>query len=101
VFHPRHPIFLQYVWTSGILDRVKDKIGAGCNRNPTSKMFATGVPPHLVHANRVAEMQTRIDVMREDIMRRMEMLPEELKISLLENSGWKVSYRSLNFKLFK
>jgi hypothetical protein len=85
VSHPRQPLFLQYIWTSGILDKVKEKVGAGCNRNPTSKMFATGVPPHLVLANRVAEMQAGIDVMREDIIRRIEMLPEELKISLLEN----------------
>jgi hypothetical protein len=83
--HPRHPLFLQYVWTSGILDKVKDKVGAGCNRNPTSKMFATGVPPHLVLANRIAEMQTGIDIMREDIISRIEKLPEELKVSLLEN----------------
>lgn len=48
--HPRHPLFLQYVWTSGILEKVKDSLGAGCNRNPTSKMFSTGVPPHLVLA---------------------------------------------------
>ena len=48
-------------------------------------MFATGVLPHLVLVNRVAEMQIGVDIMREDIISRIEKLPEELKISLLEN----------------
>lgn len=82
---PRHPLFLQYVWTSGILERVKDSVGAGCNRNPISKLFATGVPPHLVLANKIADMQCGIDVMRDDIIVRLESLPEQLKLSLLEN----------------
>lgn len=72
VSHPRHPLFLQYVWTSGILDKVKDKVGVGCNRNPTRKMFATGVPPHLVLANRIGDLQRGIDIMREDIISRLE-----------------------------
>ena len=83
--HPRHPLFLQYVWTSGILERVKDSVGAGCNRNPISKLFATGVPPHLVLANKIVDMQCGIEVMRYDIIARLESLPEQLKMSLLEN----------------
>jgi hypothetical protein len=38
--HPRHPLFLQRVWTTGILSRLKDMVVTGCNRNPVSKMFA-------------------------------------------------------------
>jgi hypothetical protein len=83
--HPRHPLFLQHVWTSGILDKIKDRVGAGCNRNPVSKMFATGVPPHLVLANRIAEMQAGVDNLRFEIIGRLERLPEDLKASLLEN----------------
>lgn len=83
--HPRHPLFLQNVWTSGILDKIKDRVGAGCNRNPVSKMFATGVPPHLVLANRIEEMQTGVNDLRIEIITRLEKLPEDLKASLLEN----------------
>ena len=83
--HPRHPLFLQNVWTSGILEKIKDRVGAGCNRNPVSKMFATGVPPHLVLANRIEEMQTGVNDLRIEIITRLEKLPEDLKASLLEN----------------
>jgi integrase len=83
--NPRHPLFLQRVWTSGVLLRLKDKVGAGCNRNPVSKMTATGVPPHLVLANSIVQLQQDMGVMRECIIAKLEQLPEALKQSMLEN----------------
>lgn len=55
--HPRHPLFLQRVWTSGILIRLKDKVGTGCSMNPISKLVAMSVPPHLVLANRTVTIE--------------------------------------------
>jgi hypothetical protein len=83
--NPRHPLFLQRVWTSGVLLRLKDKVGAGCNRNPDSKMTATGVPPHLVLANSIVQLQQDMGVMRDGIIAKLEQLPEALKQSMLEN----------------
>ena len=83
--NPRHPLFLQRVWTSGVLLRLKDKVGAGCNRNPISKMTATGVPPHLVLANSIVDLQKDLAVLKDDIVSKLEQLPEALKQSMLEN----------------
>jgi hypothetical protein len=83
--NPRHPLFLQRVWTSGVLLRLKDKVGAGCNRNPISKMTATGVPPHLVLANSIVDLQKDLAVLKVDIVSKLEQLPEALKQSMLEN----------------
>jgi hypothetical protein len=83
--NPRHPLFLQRVWTSGVLLRLKDSVGAGCNRHPISKMTATGVPPHLVLANSIVHLEEDIGVMREVIITKLEQLPEALKQSMLEN----------------
>ena len=83
--HPRHPLFLQRIWTGGILERLQDKVSAGCNRNPISKMFATGVPPHLVLANRMADMQKGMDSIRLEVISKLEALPEALKQSMLQN----------------
>jgi hypothetical protein len=83
--NPRHPLFLQRVWTSGVLSRLKEKVGAGCSRNPISTMTATGVPPHLVLANSVAKLQREMVCMKEDIIDKLEHLPEALKQSMLEN----------------
>jgi hypothetical protein len=81
----RHPLFLQRIWTSGVLLRLKDKVGAGCNRNHVSMMTATGVPPHLVLANSIVQLQQDMGVMMEGIIAKLEQLPEGLKQSMLEN----------------
>jgi hypothetical protein len=60
-------------------------MGAGWNRNPVSKMTATGVPPHLVLANSIVQLQQDMRVMREGIIAKLEQLPEALKQSMLEN----------------
>jgi hypothetical protein len=83
--HPQHPLFLQTVWTSGILERLQDKVGAGCNRNPVSTMTATGVPPHLVLANQIVDMQKGMDVIRGEVISKLDGLPEALKRSMLQN----------------
>lgn len=82
---PRHPIFLQRVWTSGVLVQLKDMIDAGCNRNPTSKLTATGVPPHLILANSIVDLRHDMGNMKEEIISKLEQLPEALKHTMLEN----------------
>ena len=83
--HPRHPLFLQRVWTSGILIRLKDKVGTGCSMNPISKLVAMSVPPHLVLANRTVTIENQIDVLSMDIETLITELPQELKNSMLQN----------------
>jgi hypothetical protein len=67
------------------MSRLNEKVGAGCNRNPISTMTATGVPPHLVLANSVAKLQRKMVCMKEDIIDKLEHLPEALKQSMLED----------------
>jgi hypothetical protein len=83
--NPRHPLFLQRVWTSGILVRLKDLVGAGCNSNPISKLTATGVPPHLVLASSIIGIQKDMETMKEDIISKLDQLPEALKYAMLDN----------------
>ena len=94
--HPRHPLFLQRVWTTGILSRLKDVVVTGCNRNSVSKMFATGVPPHIVLANRIVELENRVNTLdvnvgkeinagNIDIKNVLQGLPEAIKNNMLLN----------------
>lgn len=80
-----HPLLLQRVWTSGVLDRLQLNVEAGCNRNERSRMFATGVPPHLVLANSIVGMQRELDVLRTDVITKLDNLPEALKQCMLQN----------------
>ena len=83
--NPGHPLFLQRIWTSGVLIRMKEMVGAGCNRNPVSKMTATGVPPHLVLAHSIVGLQEDIGLIKESIVAKLEQLPEALKQAMLQN----------------
>jgi hypothetical protein len=83
--NPRNPLFLQRVWTSGILDKLSSSVEAGCNRNAKSKMFATGVPPHLVIANSIVGVQKEMNELRTEVIVKMDKLPEALKQSMLQN----------------
>lgn len=85
VRNPRHPLFLQRVWTSGVLERLTPNVEAGCNRNAKSRMFATGVPPHLVIANSIVGIQRELDVLRIDVLTKLENLPEASKQCMLQN----------------
>lgn len=48
-------------------------------------MSATGVPPHLVLANRIVDMQKGMDLIREEVITKLDGLPEALKQSMLQN----------------
>ena len=60
-------------------------VEAGCNRNVKSRMFATGVPLHLVIANSVVGIQRGLDEFRLDVITKLDHLPEALKQCMLQN----------------
>ena len=60
--HQNHPLFNQRVWTSGILDRLENenKVLTGTMFNEVSGMSATGVPPHIILANEIADLRQEV-----------------------------------------
>ena len=48
-------------------------------------MFATCVPPHLVIANSIVGLQRELNVLRVDVLTKLENLPEALKQCMLQN----------------
>lgn len=48
-------------------------------------MTATGVPPHLVLANQIVDMQKGMDVIRAEVISKLDGLPEALKQNMLQN----------------
>jgi hypothetical protein len=82
---PNHPLKLSRVWTSGILQQVLPRVLTGCNRNPVSKMMATGVPATVMLANEIVGLKQEISYLKVAIMQRLDELPDRLKEQMLEN----------------
>jgi hypothetical protein len=80
-----HPLFIQRVWTGGIMDLLKEKVLYGCGRHPISKLSATGIPPHILLANEIVQLKGDMNVLRSELMSKFESLPEDLKRSMLDN----------------
>jgi hypothetical protein len=83
--HPSHPLFHQRVWRSGILVQLQSKVLCGRFINEVSGLEASGVPPHIVIANQLMKVEARLKAVEEDLLKRIEELPEALKRSIMEN----------------
>ena len=55
-----HPLFKQRVWTSGIVQRLSNKVLTGTFKNPVSNMIATGVPPMVMLGNRIIDLEGKV-----------------------------------------
>ena len=98
-----HPIFNSRVWLLGIIEAMQGKVLAGCGKNSTSQMTATGIPPTLVIANefeglretvitlanKVDSMQDRLEEQQKvnlsTIMGRLDLVPESVSDSIRSN----------------
>lgn len=77
--HVNHPLRLQRVWTSGVLNTLRTKVFAGVNINTTTKLAATGIPPHIIIANQVVDLRTQMNEKFDGIGDRLNRLPEDLR----------------------
>lgn len=80
-----HPLRLQRVWTSGILSALSSRVYTGTGKNTTTNLEATGIPPHIVVANQIEELEAKIDEAHSSIKTTLGELPSSLKSALLEN----------------
>ena len=83
--HHNHPLFNTRLWTSGIVDRLAPMVLSGSRRNSVSLLTATGIPPHILLANKIAKLDDKVDSLRLDLMTRLDSLPKELISTMLEN----------------
>jgi hypothetical protein len=84
-FKSNHHFFLQRIWTSGLVDRLSNNVLVGCGRHPISRMFAAGIPPHILLANQIIALENSVHNLKVNIINRLEKLPDDLKTVLLEN----------------
>ena len=80
-----HPLFNTRMWTSGIINRLAPLVFTGTGRNPVTLLTATGIPPHILLANEIAKVNDKVENMKETLMSRLDSLPAELKVVMLEN----------------
>lgn len=95
-----HPLFNSRVWSSPIFDSLSDKVLSGNGHNATSGLTATGIPPHVLIANEIAQLRSefgdqlrehrlavisKLDEQRVEFNGKLEELPMKLKECLLQN----------------
>jgi hypothetical protein len=80
-----HVLFNSRVWTSGIIEKLQNRILLGNGRNSSSGMTATGIPPHIILANEVAKVREEVSLIKIDLMNKLDALPEKVKTAMLEN----------------
>lgn len=78
-----HPLFLQRVWTCGILEKLKDAVVTGHFLNTDSKVRATGVPPFVAINHRVNQLECKIECLQHELLRRMEEIPKAAREEIL------------------
>ena len=74
----------QRVWTSGIMERLKQQVQTGVFRNEETKMMATGIPPYAVLCNRMHELERGVDSRLEDVMQEIQSLPSVVTSCILD-----------------
>lgn len=76
--HSNHPLRLQPIWTSGILQRLKPRLLGGSIEAP-SRIEATGVPPHIIIAKNLLETNLYIQRLETSLLDRLKALPAEVR----------------------
>lgn len=84
-FSSNHPLFSQRVWTSGIMQRLSEKVLSGNGRNEVSKLFATGIPAHILLSNELVKVKCELSLLKESISKRFDILPDQIKQTLLQH----------------
>ena len=88
--HQSHPLFSQRVFTSGSLERLKPSVIAGYGVDETFGMMATGIPHHILLAEKIRSVEyemkhgvkRQIQDMNECIHSRLDELPSKLSTTL-------------------
>ena len=71
--------------TSGIIDRLSGRVHSGVIKNNVTKLAASGIPPHILLANEICGLRTYLTTFKDQIIVKLDALPDVIKESLLRN----------------
>ncbi|KAH9183580.1 hypothetical protein AeNC1_014444 [Aphanomyces euteiches] len=75
-----HPLFSSLLWTTKLVSRLDGQIETGRIYNPVSSMRATGVPPHVVLAERMKAIEDKLCFMEQIF----SSLPNQIRDAIAE-----------------
>lgn len=84
-FPANSALFNKRVWTSGVMDRVREKVHTGRMCNEETGLSATGIPPHVVLANKMALMEDKLQNMEDKITEAINDLPPKVRDAIVDN----------------
>jgi len=66
--HANHPLFISPLWTSVIFNNLSASVLSGTGRNSRSLLTATGVPPHILLANEIAKVYSKLEDVKTELI---------------------------------
>jgi hypothetical protein len=91
--HASHPLFLQRIFSGGYMSRLKNLVVTGCGMDQDSGIIATGIPHHILLAERIRSVEEvmevvvkrKLDDMSGQFEVQLEQLPTKLSSKLRED----------------
>lgn len=77
--HANHPLFISPLWTSVIFNNLSASVLSGTGRNSRSLLTATGVPPHILLANEIAKVYSKLEDVKTELIDRLDRTPDAIK----------------------
>ena len=82
---PQHPLFLQRVYTSGIINKLKSKVLLGNFKNKQSGLQASGVPPYVRLNYQMCSLERSLHTIKDSLNQTLMELPSNVCNVILEH----------------
>ncbi|KAF0712005.1 hypothetical protein AaE_012159, partial [Aphanomyces astaci] len=80
--NPNHPLLLSHAWTSGILPQLFPQVLTGVLENTTSRMVATGIPPHVPLSIQLQSVKSAVENIGTSIQKKLELIPDQISTAI-------------------
>jgi hypothetical protein len=83
---PSHPVLQTPLFTSAtLIPSLRDKVAAGTFTNNRTGMKATGIPPQVLLAERLAHVESTLEGHKVEVITRIDSLPARIRDELLNS----------------
>jgi hypothetical protein len=82
---PNHVLWMQRVYTSNVLEKLKSKVFVGIFANKVTNLKASGVPPYVILNHRLCELECNLVRIEGTIVKEIQSLPTSVCDEVLKH----------------